>query len=158
MLSQLIYASQAVHPMNEDELADLLIAARRHNAHAGLSGMLLYANGSFLQILEGEREALDSLYARIVGDSRHTRLRLLSRAPIDHRKFTQWSMGFEALSDTCLTQVLPGFVPATPYPLVNPDLIRNGTVAEVLLDLYQRNSDAPGAPAGAAVPVSIDAA
>ncbi len=141
MLSKLIYASQAVRPMSESALADLLVSARQHNAKNHLSGMLLYSNRSFLQILEGEIDALNALYGRIAADPRHTRLRLLSRVPIAARKFPQWSMGFEHVDDDRLGESLPGFVPEKQYPLVNPDLIRNGTVAETLLDLYQRNAD-----------------
>ncbi len=137
MLSKLIYASQAAHPMTDAELAALLSSARQHNASSGLSGMLLYSNQSFLQILEGELDALDELYTRITQDPRHSRLRLLSRGPIDSRKFAQWSMGFEKLDP----DQLPGFLPEKEYPLVNPELIHNGLVAETLLDLYQRNGE-----------------
>lgn len=139
MLCKLIYASQAIKPFSGDELESLLTAARIHNARHGLSGLLLYAGQSFLQILEGELDALTSLYGRIASDGRHTRLRLLASTPIERRKFAQWSMGFEQVNDAVLSRSLPGFVPATEYPLVNPALIHDGIVAETLLDLYQRN-------------------
>ena len=143
MLSKLIYASQAVKPFSERELAKLLVAARNHNAGHGLSGLLLYAQQSFLQILEGELDELTALYSRIATDPRHTRLRLLSSTPITTRKFALWSMGFEQVGDAQLSATLDGFVPETEYPLVNPAMIRDGIVAETLLDLYQRNAQEP---------------
>ena len=143
MLSKLIYASQAVRPCSESDLESLLVAARRHNASHGLSGLLLYANQSFLQILEGELDELTVLYERIATDARHTRLRLLVSAPISTRKFACWSMGFEQIDERQMSASLPGFMPACEYPLVNPALIRDGVVAETLLDLYQRNAQQP---------------
>ena len=140
MLSKLIYASQAKRPMSPEELTQLLTVARTNNEKHGLSGLLLYCNQSFLQVLEGETEALDALYQKIERDERHDRLRLLARVPIETRKFAGWSMGFEHVDEDLLAETLPGFKPATRYPLVSADLVRNGTVAETLLSLYERNS------------------
>jgi len=140
MLSKLIYASRATHPMSDDDLTDLLSTARTNNQKHELTGLLLYCNQSFLQVLEGEPDRIEKLYSKIEADPRHTQLRLLYRAPIEQRKFSSWSMGFEHIDEDRLASTLPGFKPATRYPLVNADLIRNGTVAETLLNLYQRNT------------------
>lgn len=105
-----------------------------------MSGLLLYCNQSFLQVLEGETEPVEALYQKIEKDPRHDKLRLLSRAPITVRKFPEWSMGFEHVDEDVLIETLPGFKPATQYPLVAADLVRNGAVAETLLGLYQRNT------------------
>lgn len=140
MLSKLIYASSATRAMSESDLTELLTQARSNNLENNLTGLLLYCNQSFLQVLEGEPEILDALYARIETDPRHKKLRLLARSPTNTRKFGAWSMGFEHVDEDHLAEILPGFRPATEYPLVNADLIRNGTIAETLLDLYQRNS------------------
>lgn len=140
MLSKLIYASQATRPMKPEELTALLAAARAKNETLGITGLLLYCNQSFLQVLEGEAEVLDKLYQTIEQDSRHDKLRMLGRAPIDARKYTGWSMGFEHVDEDQLIETLPGFRPATQYPLVAADLVRNGAVAETLLGLYNRNT------------------
>jgi len=141
MLSRLIYASQSVRPMSESDLIALLKEARKNNEILGLTGLLLYSNQSFLQVLEGEVEKIDGLYTRIEKDQRHRALRLLMRAPIDSRKFEGWSMGFEHVDEEDLADALPGFQPATQYPLVNAGLIKNGVVAETLLSLYKRNAN-----------------
>jgi hypothetical protein len=140
VLSKLIYASQATRAMRPDELTLLLASARRNNEKLGLTGLLLYCNQSFLQVLEGEAEVIDALYQKIEGDPRHQKLRLLLRAPIDVRKYPAWSMGFDHVDEDRLIETMPGYQPATQYPLVSADLVRNATVAETLLGLYQRNT------------------
>ncbi len=101
--------------------------------------MLLYCGQSFLQMLEGTPEALDITYARIASDSRHTSLRLLLDAEVSSPLFPDWSMGFEHVDEDDMAYELPGFTPATQYPLINPDLVTNAGVAQTLLKLYAQN-------------------
>lgn len=89
-----IYASTATQPFDEAQLAQLLHLARRRNAQLGLTGMLLYAEGSFFQVLEGSPEAVDGLYERIERDPRHGDVVCIVREPITHRSFDAWTMGF----------------------------------------------------------------
>ena len=138
-MRRIIYCSQATHDFSPEELVELLGIARSRNEPAGLSGMLLYCSQSFLQMLEGDSAALDGTYERISADSRHTNLRLLLDAEVSDRLFPDWSMGFEHVDDEELAEELDGFTPATLYPLMNPDLITNGGVAQTLLSLYAKN-------------------
>lgn len=138
-MKRIIYCSQATHDVSPDELVALLELARHRNEQDGLSGMLLYCSQSFLQVLEGDLAALESTYARIMGDDRHTNLRMLMDAEVPARLFPDWTMGFEHLDDEDLAETLVGFTPATEYPLVNPDLIINAVVAQTLLTLYAKN-------------------
>jgi hypothetical protein len=59
--------------------------------------MLLYLNGSFMQVLEGEEAAVDETYSRIRQDPRHAGCIVIDRWPIEKRSFSQWSMGFKCL-------------------------------------------------------------
>lgn len=93
-LVQYIYASAAVRAFEAEELKALLARARAHNEANGLTGMLLYAEGSFFQVLEGPPEAVDSLYRRIELDPRHAAMTKLLREPIKERSFQDWTMGF----------------------------------------------------------------
>jgi Sensors of blue-light using FAD len=93
-LIQCIYASAALRPMPAPDMADLLCHARRNNERLGLTGMLLYAEGSFFQVLEGPLETVDATYARIEADPRHGQVTLIIREPIPRRYFSAWSMGF----------------------------------------------------------------
>ncbi len=78
-------------------LDGILQSARRNNQALGITGLLLYIDGGFLQVLEGEEEAVHRIYTRIRADNRHweTRLMLDREAP---RAFGDWSMGFEHLT------------------------------------------------------------
>ena len=138
-MKRLIYCSQAAYDLAPGELVALLDHARVRNAESGLTGMLLYSSQSFLQMVEGDAGAIEATYARILADPRHTNLRLLMDADVPARLFPDWTMGFEHLDDEELADDLEGFTPATVYPLVNPDLITNATVAQTLLTLYAKN-------------------
>ena len=138
-MKRIIYCSQATHDFSPDELVALLESARVRNEAAGLTGMLLYCSQSFLQMLEGEPEALQTTYDRIRADQRHGKLRLLMDAEVSSPLFPDWSMGFEHIDDEDMADELPGYTPSTVYPLVNPDLITNGGVAQTLLTLYAKN-------------------
>ena len=96
-LIQLIYVSNAQHEVAAGELERILEASARNNAAHSITGMLLYANGSFLQILEGEAAAVDETFERVSQDPRHTNIFLLEREAIGERSFARWSMGFKRL-------------------------------------------------------------
>lgn len=138
-MKRIIYCSQSTADVSPEELVALLELSRRNNERAGLSGMLLYCSQSFLQVLEGDEEALRTTYARILTDDRHTNLRMLMNADVAAPLFPDWTMGFEHVDDEELADDLEGFTPATQYPLVNPDLITNAGVAQTLLGLYAKN-------------------
>ncbi len=93
-LIHLIYASAETRPLNSTELADLLAKSRANNARFGITGILLHAEGSFFQVLEGPSEAVECLFERISRDPRHTNLTIIIREPIAQRAFGEWTMGF----------------------------------------------------------------
>lgn len=97
-LIQVIYASAATRPLPPDELGELLARARVRNAQNGLTGMLLYADGSFFQVLEGDPPAVEAVLGRIADDPRHERIVVIVREAIARRSFAEWSMGFAAIT------------------------------------------------------------
>lgn len=88
------YCSSATRLMSSEELVALLQTSRVNNERAGITGMLLYRDGSFLQIIEGEDEAVHATYARILVDPRHRNVIRLAQSPITERSFAGWTMGF----------------------------------------------------------------
>ncbi|MBC7895158.1 MAG: BLUF domain-containing protein [Cytophagaceae bacterium] len=96
-LIHLIYSSAAVRPFSPGELSTLLGAARESNEHLGVTGMLLYSNETFFQVLEGSQPVVDDLFQRIERDPRHHRAVTIIREPISRRTFAEWSMGYAAL-------------------------------------------------------------
>lgn len=96
-LIQLIYYSTAQREMSEADLLALLATSRERNARLGITGMLLYGGGVFLQVLEGPAAAVEQLYTRLARDPRHHGLIELERERIAARSFPDWSMGFQHL-------------------------------------------------------------
>lgn len=92
MLIRLIYASRAkaLGPM---DVKDILGSSQRNNAPIGVTGALCLSNGIFLQCLEGERAAVNTLYHRILLDTRHTDPAILDFVEIYKREFDRWAMG-----------------------------------------------------------------
>lgn len=92
-LSLLVYASAASAPFNGEELGGLLLQARRNNVRRGVTGMLLYYQASFFQVLEAAPNTLDATFARISADPRHIKIIKLIQEPIEQRSFAEWTMG-----------------------------------------------------------------
>jgi hypothetical protein len=78
--------------VTDDELTDLLIEARGRNATEDVSGVLLADRSSFVQAIEGARPAIADLTMRLLGDPRHTEMRLLASGPDEVRWFSDWKM------------------------------------------------------------------
>ena len=93
-----IYASAATRQFEAVELTSLLRSARQHNEGAGLTGVLLYTEGSFFQVLEGVPDAVEALYARIELDKRHDQVTKIVAEAIPGRSFADWTMGFSQVS------------------------------------------------------------
>ena len=92
-----IYASRGNAKLGEADIQLLLERSRHKNAERGITGMLLFIEGSFFQVLEGDAEIVDSVYETIARDSRHDRVTQIIREPISKRCFGEWSMGFAAV-------------------------------------------------------------
>ena len=96
-LYRLLYVSTARHFLDDQELEALLDQARARNRTAGLTGMLIYAEGNFLQYVEGPRHEVEALVARLERDTRHHGIIRLIDGYIDRRIFSDWSMGYRSL-------------------------------------------------------------
>lgn len=96
-LVRFVYISSAIRPFSEDELVHLLRTARQRNARRGVTGMLLYEDGNFMQVLEGPETAVKALAAKIERDPRHRQFIALLKEPIQERLFPAWQMGFRRI-------------------------------------------------------------
>ncbi len=96
-----VYVSSASKAMNEEEILELLRVARRKNEQLGITGMLLYRDGNFLQVLEGPESAVDHVLDNIKRDSRHHDMFTLSRRTIEERQFADWRMAFRNMNKVC---------------------------------------------------------
>jgi hypothetical protein len=96
-LIQCIYSSAATEEFEEFNISPFLEKTRASNAKLGLTGMLLYVEGSFFQVLEGRRDVVEALLKTIESDTRHKRVNVIVCEPIQERSFGEWTMGYESL-------------------------------------------------------------
>ena len=95
MLYQLIYTSYATEALTSSVLNEIAEVSRTNNREAGITGVMLYHDGSILQVLEGEKEAVETLFAKIENDNRHIQIMVLMKRVSENREFQHWRMGFK---------------------------------------------------------------
>lgn len=101
-LHQLVYISQIT--ADESVLNSIHSHAVRNNTARTVTGMLLFVQGRFLQVLEGDRKDVHHTFEKIKEDSRHDHVTLLLDKPIEERNFSHWNMGFKHLQESELAQ------------------------------------------------------
>jgi hypothetical protein len=133
MLVRLIYASRAVDPIDQKMLDKILEQSRGSNLESGITGMLCSCEdtNSFLQAIEGGREAVNALYAEIVCDPRHQAVTVLAYEEVHHRRFANWRMGRVDLS-----RVNPGLILRySAHPALDPLTLTAGQATALLEEL-----------------------
>jgi hypothetical protein len=108
-MHQIVYISSAKQKFSTSDFKKLLVRARMRNNAVGVTGMLVFHDGTFLQALEGENRAVNEIFASIQDDPRHGDLTVVHRGPgPEQRVFGEWSMGFADFSGAAA--ILKGFV------------------------------------------------
>jgi hypothetical protein len=103
-----IYCSISSTPeVGPADLESILEKSRQNNAKLEITGILLYWNGSFFQVLEGDRSAVETLFETIAADTRHLRVTKIVIEPIAERAFGSWTMGYPKISSKELAKI-PG--------------------------------------------------
>lgn len=93
-----IYNSAAATDFSQDDLLELLEWSRNSNAARDITGILLFVDQCFFQVLEGPLEAVEALADNIRSDNRHTNMTTIIREPVARRSFSAWTMGFAHIS------------------------------------------------------------
>lgn len=99
-LKRIVYVSTALTDFSHDELVDLTSKSAERNRREGITGVLCYLGGEFLQVFEGPPERVDDLWERLNRDGRHTCLQVLVESPAAERLFEAWGMGLCDLEST----------------------------------------------------------
>ena len=107
-LFQVIYVSAASPLFKPTDLPAILIQAREHNQREGISGLLLFHEGTFVQVLEGPKPSIELLLKKISSDPRHQNIKLLFQQDIEEKEFDDWAMGFVDVK--MLSSKIGGFV------------------------------------------------
>lgn len=130
-MRHLVYVSSATRDFSVAELSAMLAAFRENNAHLGITGMLLYKDGHFMQVLEGEAGPLEELFRRIVRDPRHKGVITLLEQEVAGRSFGEWSMAFPDFG-SAEVQALPGFSQFLQTSLRDPVLLNPSNAMQLL--------------------------
>jgi hypothetical protein len=99
MYYYLLYVSESSQFWDRKSLKNLIEQSIEHNRKKGITGMLVYVQNRFIQILEGEKENVIALYEKIKQDQRHNNIHLILTGYLQNRNFDDWQMGFKSLED-----------------------------------------------------------
>ena len=102
-----IYCSASTTDFTVSELNTLLDECRGKNAKVEVTGMLLYRDRTFFQVLEGDRPVVEALFEKIGKDKRHVRVTKVILEPIEQRTFAAWTMGYSEMTAKELADI-PG--------------------------------------------------
>ena len=131
----LLYRSHATQGLRPEDLGWLLEHAQAYNQPAGITGLLCYSEGLFVQLLEGSAEALAGVYAKIQRDPRHYGVTLLRTGTAAQRCFAQWSMAFTEASPVEYYWLIHQ-LQTRPGPRAAPQLLITNPLLLLLLTAY----------------------
>jgi hypothetical protein len=135
MLVRLLYVSRALDPDSLIDVQTIMDSAREHNVNNGITGILCYGGGIYLQALEGGRRQVNELYSHIVKDKRHTEVVLLHYEEITERRFGSWTIGQVNLSKLNTSVILK----YSEKPELDPYSV-SGAMAIALLEELMRTA------------------
>ena len=125
--------------MSENKLVELLHTSRINNKRNRITGMLLFKNGYFMQVIEGDEVRVNALMNTIKSDIRHKNIDILREEYIQSREFPDWTMGFQNLdSKDCLN--IQGFTKILENNFKPEYFAEHTTEAHALLLAFKRNS------------------
>ena len=97
-LKRVVYVSEKTDA-SDTTLKDIIASSQKNNPEEGVTGCLLSGSNSFLQLLEGPSDFIDTLYSKISKDNRHENVMTLCEEKIDERLFLSWSMKLAPFED-----------------------------------------------------------
>jgi hypothetical protein len=145
----LIYVSHSKTDAREetavDTIRDILTTSRLKNARLGVTGALLFSESCFIQVLEGQKNAVESVFEAIECDVRHRDVTLLSFREMPHRRFSKWSMAYSGAS------IGPAWLTEIEEHLAKPSAIEGDRLGQQLLGfmiecIRQQEIDRPPLP------------
>src|SRR3954464_8903678 len=127
----LIYLSSAKQLYTHSDLSDILTISRLNNTNKGITGLLLYHEGSILQILEGDEASVMDVYEKIERDVRHHNILKLVTGKTEVRNFPDWSMGFKTVSDAEWEE-LSGYLKLDPSVILSKIKLSNRKIGTIV--------------------------
>jgi hypothetical protein len=134
-----VYVSSEAMRFSEQDLSTLLEESRARNLVSEITGLLLYKDGNFMQLLEGAQEVVVSVLAKIKCDVRHRGVRVLMEEDISHREFSDWSMGFKKLGAETATEI-PGYSDFLNVPLTSDQFTNDPSKSLRFLLIFKKST------------------
>ncbi|WP_333809605.1 BLUF domain-containing protein [Flavobacterium sp.] len=125
-MHRIIYLSSGIKIFSDEEINDLLKVSRNNNQKNGITGLLLYSDGNFMQILEGEKEAVEITYKKIVNDNRHRNIIVVANESVKKRNFSEWKMGYSVVDPEFLKK----------HPEINPFELKTSSEIDLLITTF----------------------
>lgn len=98
---QIVYVSHSVEPaMSHENLQNILLTCQRRNQLLGVTGLLIYRDGCFCQLLEGPHQSIQTVMQSIIRDQRHAGIIVVLDRIVDTRDFPTWNIAFRNLQYT----------------------------------------------------------
>jgi hypothetical protein len=141
MLVRLLYASHAVGKVDCAQIQEIMQQSHAHNTQHGITGILCHSDKLYMQVLEGGRDAINALYAKILRDARHTDVVLLNYEEIGERRYAGWTMGQANLSKVNASTLLR----FSALPEINPHAM-SGKNSLALIDELMATATIVGRP------------
>ncbi len=111
----LMYVSSEAKPFRDSDLFDILLTERPRYRSAGITGILLYNEQTFIGVMEGAQEAVRQAFEGICRDDRYLSTTSLMEEEIHFRQFHDWTLGFKP-NDWLMAEITPGFNPLMRNP------------------------------------------
>ena len=127
----IVYFSTWREPFHEPDLVATLEKSRQYNAVDGITSVTLYVRGNIIQVLEGQQEAVEALYARIEKDPQHTNVSKVLSRPIQKRLFAGSTLGYETITTRQLEEL------KTVVDLANGEESSSASEAPIILKLIK---------------------
>lgn len=134
---QLLYVSAAKQSLNAAEMLRILEQSRTANQQRNITGILLYCEGSIIQLLEGDESTVESLFQTISADQRHDNVQRLYSHCNAHRHFPDWSMGYEELPEAALKDNIYDFDKLADHQLSREQLDAISHKINTLMQTFQ---------------------
>lgn len=135
-LTSLVYVSLQTRPLHKADFALILDACERNNPKLGITGMLLYRSGYFIQAIEGDEVAVTTLYNKIAADQRHRNIITVEKSVIESRAFSSWTMGFKNLDEIDMHSI-PRYSDFAGRDFHPEQLIEHNSRATQLLNVFR---------------------
>ncbi len=136
MIIELLVTSKAKKDITPAEISDILETSYKFNTENDITGCLLYHNGEFIHLLEGEQKKVQELYSKVVFDNRHTDVSKLIQNPIEKRYFSSWTMAFNEIPAINSANI-KGYISINDFNNLTCSMNRSSTARNMFLYLTQ---------------------